>query len=500
MRRNGILLPISALPSKYGIGCFSQEAYQFVDQLAAAGQSLWQILPLGPTGYGDSPYQSVSTFAGNPYFIDLEALTTAGLLSEAECQAYDFGNNNIRIDYQKLFENRFRLLKAAYQRAVQKGESEHPDYLAFCQQEQYWLEDYALFMAIKQQFGHRSWDNWDEDIRLRRPEALVRYRLELREEVDFQKYLQYLFAAQWQKLKRYANDKGIQIVGDIPIYVAFDSADTWAQPQLYQLDEALRPKAVAGCPPDGFSKTGQLWGNPLYDWAEHQRTGFDWWIRRVDYCMKWYDITRIDHFRGFDEYYAVPFGSRTARDGYWMPGPKMALFETIQAKLGSPAIIAEDLGYLNDSVRELLKNSGYPGMKVLQFAFDSREESDYLPHNYDKNCVVYTGTHDNATLRQWLEEISPEDRRAALRYLNAEGHTDREIHWDIICLAMSSVADTCIIPVQDFMYLGAEARINIPSTLGGNWGWRIDRGMLSVDLIAKIRSLTTIYGRLANTD
>lgn len=496
MRKSGMLLPVSALPSNYGIGCFSKEAYDFIDMLKEAGQSLWQILPLGPTGYGDSPYQSFSTFAGNPYYIDLERLNEAGLLTREECAAADFGTDEEFIDYEKIYLARFKILRLAYHRSREAGLLFEDGYVKFTKQEAYWLEDYALYMAVKDSLGGISWDKWPEDIRLRKPEALEAYRSRLAEEVEFYRWQQYLFAAQWLRLKAYANEQGIEIVGDIPIYVAFDSADAWANPKLFQLDEKNLPTAVAGCPPDAFSVTGQLWGNPLYDWDYHQMTGYEWWIQRIAYCFRLYDIMRIDHFRGFDEYYAIPYGDRTAENGEWRKGPGMKLFEAVRAGLGSLPIIAEDLGFLTDTVRKLLKDSGYPGMKVLQFAFDSREESDYLPHHYNRNCVVYTGTHDNDTIMGWYDAIAEEDREMALTYLNNRNTPKEEIYWDYIALALRCVADTCIIPVWDYLGLGAEARMNIPSTLGGNWCWRMKRDAFTRERRKKIYELTRLTGRM----
>lgn len=413
MRTSGMLMPVSSLPGPYGIGCFSKEAYQFVDILKEAG--------------------------------------------------------------------------------VKKSS----EYQTFVKEESDWLPDYALYMAVKDYFGGISWDQWDEDIRLRKPEAVRHYSEMLQDEIGFYQYQQFLFSVQWTALKAYANKNGIQIIGDIPIYVAFDSADTWAGPQMFQLDEKNSPIDVAGCPPDGFSATGQLWGNPLYDWEYHKKTGYEWWLRRIAYCFRLYDILRIDHFRGFDEYYAIPFGDETAENGKWMPGPGMDLFQTIKKQLGDLPIIAEDLGFLTDSVRQLLADSGYPGMKVLQFAFDSREDSDYLPHHYNNNCVVYTGTHDNDTLKGWFQSITRQDKAMAFAYMNNWYTPDDGIQWDFICMAMRSVADTCIIPVQDYLGLDSEARINTPSTLGGNWTWRIKQGVFNGKLVTKIRTITQLCARIS---
>ena len=493
MRRSGMLLPITSLPSKYGIGSFSKEAYDFVDTLKASGQNLWQILPLGPTGYGDSPYQSFSTFAGNPYFIDLDELVKEGLLLEEECNNYDWGDNKQYIDYEKIYLSRFKILKTAYKRSNIK---ENKRFKAYCNKNEWWLHDYALYMSIKDSFDGKPWIEWDKDIKLREKEAICKYEDKLGDEITFYKYLQYLFTQQWNKLKAYANKNGISIIGDIPIYVSMDSADTWSYKELFQLDKEYNPIAVAGCPPDSFSKTGQLWGNPLYYWEYHSDTDYEWWIKRIEHSFKLYDVVRIDHFRGFDEYYSIPYGDLTAKNGTWEKGPGIELFNYINKKLGNVDIIAEDLGFLTNSVKQLLEDTGYPGMKIIQFAFDSREESDYLPHNYNKNSVVYTGTHDNSTICGWYKELIKEDKSMSINYINNKYTKNNAIHWDFICLAMRSVADTCIIPVQDYLGLGDEARINIPSTLGNNWTWRMKPNSFSKKLNKKIYTLTKLYGRL----
>ena len=492
MRRNGMLLPIASLPSPYGIGGFSKEAYEFIDLLEETGQKLWQILPLGPTSYGDSPYQSFSTFAGNPYFIDLDTLAEKGWLTKEACEASDYGDNESYIDYGRIYNSRFVLLKQAFLNSDILSDEKFTE---FCKTNQHWLPDYALYMALKNQNDGKSWIEWEEEIRLRKPEAVECYKKELEEECNFYEFLQYEFHEQWTKVKEYAHKKGIQIVGDVPIYVAFDSADTWANPELFQLDEKNLPLGVAGCPPDAFSATGQLWGNPLYNWAYHKKTGYDWWLKRIAYCFDLYDIVRIDHFRGFDEYYSIPYGDETAVNGHWEKGPGMDLFDTVKEKLGELDIIAEDLGFLTESVFQLLKDSGYPGMKVLQFAFDPSEDSDYLTYKYQRNCVVYTGTHDNDTTAGWFEKLSDGDKEVALRYMNSFYTPKEEQHWDLIALAMRSTADTCIIPVQDFLGLGSEARINMPSTLGDNWKWRMTKGAFSEELKEKIRRMTKLYGR-----
>ena len=460
--------------------------------LEETGQKLWQILPLGPTSYGDSPYQSFSTFAGNPYFIDLDTLAEKGWLTKEACEASDYGDNESYIDYGRIYNSRFVLLKQAFLNSDILSDEKFTE---FCKANQHWLPDYALYMALKNQNDGKSWIEWEEEIRLRKPEAVEYYKKELEEECNFYEFLQYEFHEQWTKVKEYAHEKGIQIVGDVPIYVAFDSADTWANSELFQLDEKNLPLGVAGCPPDAFSATGQLWGNPLYNWAYHKKTGYDWWLKRIAYCFDLYDIVRIDHFRGFDEYYSIPYGDETAVNGHWEKGPGMDLFNTVKEKLGELDIIAEDLGFLTESVFQLLKDSGYPGMKVLQFAFDPSEDSDYLTYKYQRNCVVYTGTHDNDTTAGWFEKLSDGDKEVALRYMNSFYTPKEEQHWDLIALAMRSTADTCIIPVQDFLGLGSEARINMPSTLGDNWKWRMTKGAFSEELKEKIRRMTKLYGR-----
>lgn len=491
MRECGVLLPVFSLPSKYGIGCFSKEAYEFVDLLKAAGQSRWQILPLGPTGYGDSPYQSFSTFAGNPYFIDLEKLMKDGLLKKNELEKIDVPEVEDRIDYGKLYKERFIILKKAFGRFIPDQ-----DYAAFLKENESWLTDYCLYMALKDELGGVSWIEWPEKYRNREEKALEQAKKDLEKEIDFYRFQQYEFACQWNALHAYANKAGIKIVGDIPIYVAFDSADTWAAPELFQFDEENLPTGVAGCPPDGFSATGQLWGNPLYDWEYHKKTGYEWWLKRIAYCFRWYDVVRIDHFRGFDEYYAIPYGEETAVNGKWMPGPGIDFFHAIEKKLGRLDIIAEDLGFLTDTVLQLLADTGFPGMKVIQFAFDSREAANYLPHTYTPNCVVYTGTHDNCTTTEWYHSVDKKCRKFAKEYLHKSALDEDDLAWDFIAMAMSSVADLCIIPLQDYLCLDEKARINTPSTLGNNWVWRLKKDEFTSELAEKMYNMAKLYGRL----
>ena len=493
MRACGVLLPISAIPSNYGIGCFSKEAYGFIDQLVRGGQKYWQILPLGPTGYGDSPYQSFSTFAGTPYFIDLEVFIREGLLQERECHDCDWGGSESYVDYGKIYESRFRLLRLAFSRYHSEND---PEYAKFVERNAFWLDDYCLYMAIKDDQGGKGWTEWPEKLKLRDPETIQKAAEELSEEIDFYRFQQYWFSKQWCWLKSYANNCGIEIIGDVPIYLALDSADTWANPELFKFDENHMPTVVAGCPPDAFSATGQLWGNPVYNWDYNKSTGYEWWARRMKHCMELYDVVRIDHFRGFDEYYAIPFGDPTAEFGKWEKGPGMDLFRTLNEKVEGLKVIAEDLGYLTKTVIELVKETGYPGMKVLQFAFDASWDSAYLPHKYDKNCVVYTGTHDNETTLGWYRNLSEYDRKLVQAYINCKDQSDEECVWGLIRTAIASVADLAVIPLQDYLCLGNEARMNAPATLGNNWKWRLTRGELSEDILGRMLALARLYGRL----
>ena len=495
-RSAGILMPISSLPSPYGIGTFGKAAYRFADFLHEAGQKYWQLLPLGPTSYGDSPYQAFSTFAGNPYFIDLDTLIADDLLTQTEVDACAWGTEPRYVDYGKIYESRFALLEKAKARGWSR---DREAVAAFEAENARWLPDYALFMALKRRFGMKSWTEWpDEGARLHTPEAVARYRMELREDVELFTYIQFLFFRQWSALKRYINGLGIRIIGDIPIYVAMDSSDVWSEPENFQLDENKKPTEVSGVPPDYFSADGQLWGNPLYDYEAMRKNGFEWWIRRIGGATKLYDVIRIDHFRGFESYWAVPCGKTTARDGHWVKGPGMSLVGVLTGWFHDIEFIAEDLGFPTPEVTQLLADSRLPGMKVLEFAFDSRDTgsaSDYLPHNYPVNSVAYTGTHDNETLVSWHQTITDAERAMVRDYLYDYATPEEQLYKSMIALILRSAAATCIVPMQDWLGLDNSARINQPSTVGQNWRWRLKKTQLTKKLQKEICLLTTRYGR-----
>lgn len=485
---------LSSLPSPYGIGTMGEEARKFVDFLQASGQSCWQLLPVCPTSYGDSPYQSYSTFAGNPYFIDLDYLEEMGLLEKSDYETIDWESTPDKVNYGALYQKRYPVLRKAVERFVQNPTE---DFEGFCSENAAWLSDFALFMALKDVHGGAPWSEWKAPLRNRDAGALAEAESEQKDNILFWKVLQYLFFKQWAELKAYANERGISIIGDLPIYVSLDSVDAWAHPELFQLDENKVPKEVAGCPPDGFSADGQLWGNPLYDWDYMEENHFTWWVQRIEYLCKVYDTLRIDHFRAFDSYYAIPYGDTTAKNGRWKQGPGMKLFNEVERAIGRQPIIAEDLGYLTDSVRRLLKDSGFPGMKVLEFAFDSRDSSgnEYLPHNYIPNCVAYAGTHDNDTILGWFGDADPEDTAYCKEYLDiSEGE---ELHWSMMSSLWRSVAELTIVQAQDLLGLGSEARMNAPSTVGSNWCWRAVPGAFTDELAEKLRRKMRIYGRLA---
>ena len=491
MRNSGVLMHLTSLSSPYGIGTMGQAARDFADFLAQSGQTYWQILPMGPTSYGDSPYQSFSTFAGNPYLIDLDELAAQGLLEPGEYREENWGDDPQSVDYGLLYEKRYPVLRKAVSRLREHLPADYPLFLAENAQ---WLPDYALYMALKDDNGGRPWLEWPEPLRHRDGAALEAARKSLAGKVAFWQGVQYLFFRQWRALKKYANGKGVLFIGDLPIYVSLDSADVWARPGQFQLDSGLRPVEVSGCPPDGFTADGQLWGTPLFDWDKMEGEGYSWWIERIRRQRGFCDVLRIDHFRGFEAYYAIPYGEETARNGHWRQGPGLKLFRAVEHALGRQDIIAEDLGFLTDGVRQLIRDTGFPGMKVLQFAFDSREESDYLPHNYDRHCVAYVGTHDNDTALGWLESCSPEDRAFAVDYLKlteGEGY-----HWGLMRGAWASPAELAVVTAQDLLGLGHEHRMNEPSTLGTNWKWRALPGAFTPELAEKLRHETGLYRRL----
>lgn len=490
-RSCGILLPVYALPTPYGIGTLGEDSRAFVDFLARAGVAWWQMLPVGPTSFGDSPYQNPSTFAGNPYLIDLDTLVGEGLLEQDEIDALEWGANPAKVDYGLLFKNREPLLRRAYARL---GAGRQQELDEFSQANAVWLADYSLFMALKRHFGMTSWIEWpDEDVRLRKPGALERYRQELADDVRFYQFEQMLFFRQWDALKRYAHSKGVRILGDLPIYVALDSADVWANPRFFQLDEKNVPTEVAGVPPDAFSAGGQLWGNPLYDYDAMEKDGFTWWIKRIGGASVLYDAIRFDHFRGLESYWAVPYGEETARNGRWVKGPGMKLVGALTARYPDVSFIAEDLGYTTPEVQELLRDSGMPGMKVLELGFDSHDVSDYMPHAYEKDCVCYTGTHDNPTVLGWLHDADPRDAELATRYFGL--NNEEGLSWGVIRGGMSSVANLFVAQMQDFLELGSNARTNTPGTLGGNWQWRLLPGQITPSLTKRIAAMTHMYGR-----
>ena len=491
-RSSGVLMAMSALPSDYGIGTMGKSAYKFIDFLKSAGQKYWQLLPLGPTSYGDSPYSSFSTFAGNPYFIDLDMLVKDGLLEGSQVKNQNWGDDPARVDYGRIYQLRFPVLRLAYARGAKKFEKE---IAAFRKENSRWIEDYALFMAVKAHFSMASWIQWpDEDIRLRKPAAMAKYAALLKEDVDFYVFLQYLFFKQWDALKAYAVKKGIKFIGDVPIYVALDSADVWSAPEFFQLDEKNLPKAVAGVPPDAFTDEGQLWGNPLYDWGRMAQDGYGWWIRRIDGARRLYDIIRIDHFRGFDSYWSVPYGETTAKNGKWLPGPGMGLVSVLTSWFKDLRLIAEDLGYITPGVKKLLADSGLPGMKILQFAFDAHGDSDYLPHRCQSNSVCYIGTHDNDTIKGWLKGVGRKDKNYAEKYMHIT--PDEGWNWGLIRTGMSTGSDLFVMQMQDVLELPADCRMNIPGTATGNWQWRMLPDAIDPQLTKKLREYTERYRRL----
>lgn len=493
MRKNGVLLHISSLPSNYGIGTLGQTAKDFVDQLERNGQTLWQILPVCPTSFGDSPYASYSTFAGNPYFIDLDMLASEGYLYPDEFQYEKWYEEPGRVDYGIMYNTRYPILKKAVARFLANPPK---DYEKFLKDNKDWLEDYSLFMAFKDANEGKPWQQWEEEYRVYDPKKIDKWKEEFKESIDFNNVLQYLFFEQWNALRKYANDHGVEIIGDLPIYVAMDSVDAWSHPELFMMDADSKPQMIAAVPPDGFSADGQLWGNPVYNWPYHKKTGYDWWIRRIEQMTKLYNIVRIDHFRGFDSFYAVKADAKDAKKGIWMKGPGAELFDVMRKKIGEQKIIAEDLGYLTKSVRKMLSDTGYPGMKVMEFGFDSKADSgkEYLPYNYPQNCVAYAGTHDNDTIYGWFESLSEGDKEYVREYLDT---WDPEwYNWRMFSQLLGSPADTTIVMAQDLLRLGSDTRMNQPGSVGTNWQWRLKPGELDEDTMSHLKYLTRVYGRL----
>jgi 4-alpha-glucanotransferase len=493
-RSSGVLLHPTSLPSRFGIGELGSEAYRFIDFLVESSQQLWQVLPLGPTGYGNSPYASFSALAGNPLLISLEQLQEQGLLTEEDFAALpEFSFDNV--DFEQVIKTKIPLLQKAYENFKAKASLvQQKEFTVFCDIKAHWLDDYALFMAIREAHEGASWHTWERNISKSHPEVLEQWRQRLESEVLFHKYLQFEFFRQWSKLKQYANAGGIQIIGDIPIYVAHDSADVWAHPDIFCLDEETgEPSLMAGVPPDYFSETGQLWGNPVYKWEKLQQDDFGWWVQRFEALLEYVDIIRIDHFRGFEAYWAVKQGETTAIHGEWIKAPGEEFFQVLNDKLGKLPIMAEDLGIITPEVEALRDRFEFPGMKILHFAFGGGPDNPYLPFIYSRNCVVYTGTHDNNTTVGWFNQISEQEKGNVLRYLGAQ--SSEGIHWDLIRLALGSVANQAIIPVQDLLGLGGEAQMNFPSKAEGNWGWRYRPGALTEDLRDRLKSLTYTYGR-----
>lgn len=491
-RAAGVLLAISSLPSKYGIGTLGKEAYHFVDQLAKANQRYWQVLPVGPTSYGDSPYQSFSAFAGNPYFIDLEMLEKEGLLKKEDMEAYDWGDSLVYVDYEKIYNNRFSVLKKAYKASSFQKEKE---YRKFVKENTYWLEDYSLYMALKFYFGGIEWDQWEDEIRMHKKSAVAHYTKLLQSEIGFWKFCQYKFYSQWKKLKKYANKKDIKIIGDIPLYMALDSADVWAHGELFELDERKKPIHVAGVPPDCFSEDGQLWGNPIYNWKKMEHTGFAWWYQRMRSNANLYDVIRIDHFIGIVNYWSIPADSQTAINGKWKKGPGKKLTKVIKKATKGASIIAEDLGVVGDNVRALIQKTGWPGMKILLFAFDDENgANEYLPHNYaSENCIVYGGTHDNDTIVGYYKEKSDEEIKFVKQYLGISKKED--LPRAMIRCGYASIAKTAVFQMQDILALDNSARMNCPSTVGTNWKWRMLPNQFTADHIRFLKKMCRLYNR-----
>ena len=490
MRKSGILLHISSLPSRYGIGRMGRAAYDFVDFLHMSETAYWQILPLSPTSYGDSPYQSFSVYAGNPYFIDFAMLEEQGLLQHEEYATKLWQRSPDSIDYELLYRTNIVVLRKAFRRFKEKPLR---GYSAYKKKNAFWLPDYALFMALKAEHKGASWDAWEKPLAMREKDAIEEAKTRLADEIELHCFIQFIFSQQWTALKKYANDNQVEIIGDMPIYVAYDSADVWCHPELFALDKDRKPVEVAGCPPDPFSPTGQLWGNPLYDWDYHKKTGYAWWISRLQYAASLYDVVRIDHFRGFESYYTIPYGNTDAVKGKWRKGPNKALFQAARRSLGELRIIAEDLGFITPGVRKMLDALGYPGMKVLQFGFDSDPSNEHLPHNYQTpHCVAYTGTHDNETLKGWLAAADKKTVKYAKAYLRCK---KQQIPDEMVAACWQSIAEVAVAQAQDFLRSEKSGRMNTPSVLGGNWMFRTQSDDFTPELAKEIRKLNRTYGR-----
>lgn len=492
MRASGILMHLSSIPSPYGIGTMGQSAREFIDFLKKAGQKFWQILPVCPTSFGDSPYQSFSTFAGNPYFIDLDELQKEGLLDVADFANINWGSDPTRVDYATIYQNRFAVLDKAFRKFAEKVPA---DYMTFCDEQKDWLDEYAVYMTLKDNNEGQAWLQWKEGLKKRDPEVMYLVNVLYEDKIEFWKFVQYYFFKQWNALLKYANENDITVIGDLPIYVALDSVDVWSNPDMFQLDKNLTPTKVAGCPPDGFSEDGQLWGNPLYRWDVMAKDGYKWWIKRIEYACKTYNVLRLDHFRGFESYYAIPYGATDARNGKWEKGPGMELFDAVEKTIGIQNIIAEDLGFLTEEVRLMLKDSGFPGMKVLQMGFDSRDKSslEYLTHNFVPDCVAYVGTHDNDTIKGWFSTASEEDVEYAKEYLGVTDLVD--INWKVMKTLWASIAEVTLVQAQDLFGLGSEGRMNTPSSIGGNWEYRASKSDFTDELAAKLANNMKIYQR-----
>ena len=490
-RSCGVLLPVFSLPSPHGIGTLGKEAHSFIDFLKKAGQTYWQMLPLVPTGCGDSPYSGFSTYAGNPYMIDLDLLVEEGLLARDEVEAVSWGSDPAHIDYETFHKCHHAVLETAFSRITDVHRDE---IVKFCAKEGAWVGSYALYMALKKHFGEMSWTEWpDEEIRMHRGGAVGKYREMLRETVAYYEFEQYIFYKQWDAVRAHAKEAGIKLIGDVPIYVSLDSVDVWAEPHFFQLDEKNVPKQVAGVPPDYFSEEGQLWGNPLYDWSVMQSDGYGWWIRRIEHAAKMFDVIRIDHFRALSSYWAVPYGAATAKEGHWEKGPGEAFVNVITSWFYNTQFIAEDLGILTQDVYDLMNATKLPGMKILEFAFDPEYPSAYLPHYLERNCVCYTGTHDNATLDEWVEDGDPKETAHAREYFSVT--EDGDLSEAVLRGGLATVADVFIAQMQDYLGLGGEARINVPGVALGNWTWRLSDGMLTDGLAEKMCRMAKLYGR-----